>query len=482
MRLIFAELTWEMFIGRDHERGILEEAIASDRAELGIVYGRRRIGKSTLLQSVCRRGDLFFEGLQGASMADQIEHFMKQLAEQTDTPVAVANSWRDAFAVLTRFLEKKKKKGLYVVLDEFPWMTNGRTEPVSLLKYFWDNHWKKNPKLTLVLCGSVAQFMINHIVHSKALHNRKTFEIRLPPLGAGEAKEFFKDYRSDIEIARFLMVFGGVPKYLEQIDPKRSLAENMDALAFTGGSYFIEEFDTIFKEQFKVTKSYETLVKILASRSISPEGLAKEAGMASGGGFNHYLTSLEQADFIKIFHPTSISGAGSRTRRVYLWDNWLSFYFSFVEPNKKVIALNQGPGLFERLTEGRFPGWCGFAFEKLCLQNIPGLLRALDIPLYQLEDYGPFFRQPGRNKKGAGVQIDLLLKRKGDILTLIECKFKTTPVGIGVVSDVKKKIERLEAPRRFSVERVLLSAGEVSREVENSGYFHRILRIDALYH
>ena len=470
-----------MFIGRDHEREILEKAIASNRAELGIVYGRRRIGKSTLLQSVGRRGDFFFEGLQGASRADQIEHFMKQLAEQTDTPVAVADNWREAFSVLTRFLEKKKKNGLYVVLDEFPWMTNGRTEPVALLKYFWDNHWKKNPKLTLVICGSVAQFMINHIVHSKALHNRKTFEIRLPALEAGEAKEFFKDYRSDIEIARFLMIFGGVPKYLEQIDPKRSLAENMDALAFTTGSYFIEEFDTIFKEQFKVTKSYESIVKILASESISPEALAKKAGMVSGGGFNHYLTSLEQADFIKIFHPTSISGKGSRTRRVYLWDNWLSFYFSFVEPNKKLIALNKKPGLFERLTEGRLPAWCGLAFEKLCLQNMSGLLRALDIPLYQLEDYGPFFRQPNRKKGGEGVQIDLLIKRKGEILTLLECKFKSTPVGISVVNDVKTKIERLKAPKRFSVERVLLSAGEVTREVENSGYFHRILNINSFF-
>ena len=277
-----------MFIGRDREREILVEAIGSDRAELGIVYGRRRIGKSTLLQSVARTGDLYFEGLQRSSQADQIQHFMKQLAEQTNTPLAVADNWRDAFSVLTRFLKSKKKKGLYVVLDEFPWMTNGRTEPVSLLKYYWDNHWKQNPRLTLVICGSVAQFMINHIVHSEALHNRKTFEIRLSGLRASEAKQFFKDYRSDIEIARFLMILGGVPKYLEQIDPKKSLSENMDALAFTSGSFFFEEFDTIFKEQFKVTKSYEAIVRVLADESISPEALAKK----SRYGFGRRVQSL----------------------------------------------------------------------------------------------------------------------------------------------------------------------------------------------
>ena len=468
-----------MFVGRHHELRRLKEAIRSNRAELGIVYGRRRIGKSTLLQCVRREGDLYFEGLQTASQAGQIQHFMQQLAEQSNTPLAVAHNWREAFSILTRVLDQEKRK--YVVLDEFPWMANGKTEVVSLLKYFWDNHWKSNPKLTLVVCGSVAQFMINHIVHSEALHNRKTFEIRLAPLPAKEAKEFFLDYRSDTEIAKFLMILGGVPKYLEQVDPKRSLAQNMNALAFVRESYFIEEFDTIFKEQFKVTKTYETLVRALAEESLSPVALARSMGKTSGGGFNHYLKSLEQADFVKIFHPTSISGTCSRTQRIYLWDNWLRFYFSFVEPSRKLIELNQEPGLFERLTEGRFASWCGLAFEKLCLQNIPSLLNALEIPLHQLEDYGPYFRQPARKQQSEGVQIDLLLKRKGDLLTLIECKFGSTPVGMSVIDQVAGKIKRLKAPKRLSIERVLLSAGHVSKAVEEAGYFHRVLGVEALY-
>ncbi|ETR66702.1 MAG: hypothetical protein OMM_12457 [Candidatus Magnetoglobus multicellularis str. Araruama] len=119
-------------------------------------------------------------------------------------------------------------------------MASGRTELISLVKYYWDNYWKKNPNLTLVICGSIANFMFKHIVHSKALHNRKTFEIKLAPLSACESKLFFKQYRSNNEIAKFLMVFGGIPKYLEQVDPQFSFSENMDRLCFQKKWFFCE--------------------------------------------------------------------------------------------------------------------------------------------------------------------------------------------------------------------------------------------------
>ena len=117
-----------------------EEAIASNRAELGIVYGRRRIGKSSLLmKAVSRKGDLYFEALQNVSLKKQIDHFLYQLAEQTKTPRSVAGDWREVFDILTYHIKTNRH---YVVFDEFPWMASGRSELVSLLKYYWDNHLK----------------------------------------------------------------------------------------------------------------------------------------------------------------------------------------------------------------------------------------------------------------------------------------------------------------------------------------------------
>ena len=175
------------------------------------------------------------------------------------------------------------------------------------------------------------------------------------------------------------------------------------------------------------------------------------------------------------------------TTRVELWDEWLRFYFSYVAPNRKRIGLNTRPGLFETIAGRSFDTWCGLGFEQLCLKNLPVVLGNLGIPLESVLDYGPFFRQGPRRgtesagKSATGLQIDLALRRKGDILTLIECKFRTRPVGLSVVRDMDRKIKLLAAPRSMTVERILLSAGEVTADLANSGYFHRIASVEVLF-
>ena len=469
-----------MFYGRQHELKLIRDAIASKQPELGIVYGRRRVGKSELLaQAGGGKNDLYFEGLQQASLKDQLDHFVSQLATQTKTPKAVAGNWRAAFEVLAHYLKRGRR---YVVFDEFPWMAAGRTELVALVKYFWDNHWKKNPGITLVLCGSIAQFMTRHIVHSQALHNRKTFELKLDPFSAHDAQKFFGGYRSDFEIARFLMVFGGIPKYLEQVDPTRSLAENLDRLCFRKNAFFVTEFDSIFKEQFKVARTYERIVRTLADGSCSKEALAGRLKMKPGGGLTGYLNNLDQADFVRVFSPVSVRGAGEKTRRVVLWDEWLRFYFQYVEPNRAAIQVNTRRGLFEKLAARSFDSWCGLAFEQLCMKNLPSILAHLGIDPSNVVDYGPFFRQPTRNKpQRDGLQIDILVHRRGDVLTLIECKFRTQPVGVSVIDEVERKIKLLKAPRRFTVERILLCAGELTRDLKRRTSFHRVLGLDAVF-
>jgi len=360
-------------------------------------------------------------------------------------------------------------------------MASGRSELVSLVKYYWDNVWKGNPGLTLVLCGSVASFMFRHVVHSSALHNRKTFEIKLDPLPAHEAKLFFQDYRSDFEIAKFLMVFGGIPKYLEQIDPTQSLSANLDRLCFERGGFFVTEFETIFKEQFKVSRTYERIVKALAERGCGRETLARRLKMKPGGGLSSYIDNLARADFVKAFVPQSASGKAEKTQRIVLWDEWLRFYFAYIEPNRDAIELNTKPGLFDQLAGNTFDANCGLAFERLCIKNLPAILSRLGVGLHQVLGYGPFFRQPPRNgRKDKGTQIDILVHRKGHVLTVVECKFRAQPTGMPVIQETEEKVKLLRAPRHYSVERVLITGGEITSELERSGYFHQTLGLEAV--
>ena len=470
-----------MFYGRTYELNIIKKAIVSKRAELGIVYGRRRIGKSSLLlKGISRKGDLYFEALQNVSNKKQINHFLHQLSVQTKSPKSIADNWHEAFDILTFHMKKKR---CYVVFDEFPWMASGRTELVSLVKYYWDNYWKKNPNLTMVICGSIANFMFKHIVHSKALHNRKTFEIKLAPLSACESKLFFKQYRSPYEIAKFLMVFGGIPKYLEQVDPQFSFSENIDRLCFQKSSFFVNEFETIFKEQFIVIKNYERIVRQISQKSMSKEALGRQLNIPSGGGLSSYIYNLEQADFIKVFKSNAPFGASrEKTRKIVLWDEWLQFYFHYIAPNKRIIALNTEPGLFEKVSGQSLNSFFGLVFEKFCMKNLSNIFKHMGVDIHQVVDYGPFFRQKNRTKSlDEGLQIDILVRKKGQMLTLIECKFQSNPIGTSVISDVQRKIQLLKAPKSYSIERILVTAGEVTSNLNKNDYFHHILGIESLF-
>jgi AAA+ ATPase superfamily predicted ATPase len=131
-------------IGRANELKMLKTANQSNKAELGIVYGRRRVGKSTLLKAVKSENSLFLEGVKGLTKEKQIRHFLNQIAEQTNTIPTLAKNWSEALQVLTQFISKGR---WYVVLDEVPWMASGHQEFISYLKYYWDNKWKQNNKL-----------------------------------------------------------------------------------------------------------------------------------------------------------------------------------------------------------------------------------------------------------------------------------------------------------------------------------------------
>lgn len=470
-----------MFVGRKQEIEIIEQAIQSSKAELGIVYGRRRVGKSTLLEYFTKTVPSFtFEGLEKGTTKVQIAHFVSQLAKQTNTLPVKAITWEDAFDTFTKYISKGRH---YIIFDEFPWMANEQTKLIALLKFYWDRYWKKNPDITLILCGSIANFMVKHLVHSRALHNRKTFEMKIDPLPAFEAKQFFQNYRSTFEVSKFLMIFGGVPKYLEQLDPKKSLTLNLDRLCFQKNGFFVKEFETLFKEQFKVVRNYENIVEILAKGSLSKEKLAQIVQIDSGGGLKYYLDQLERADFIKSFQSFSFNkNSRSKTKKYVLWDEWLRFYFNYMQPNIQIIESNNRPGGFENFVSNSFDTYLGLAFERFCFKNIYSIFDALDISHFNVVNYGPFFKQGSRksSSKSSGLQIDILIEQKGAILTLIECKFSVNPIGPTIIQEIEKKIHLLQAPKKYTIEKVLICANGVSSSLRKENYFHKILELDSI--
>lgn len=394
--------------------------------------------------------------------------------------IPYCTSWEDAFDQLTPIVTKGKH---VIIFDEFSWMASERKELVSILKYYWDRKWKKNPHLKLFLCGSIANFMLKHLIHSESLHNRKTLEMQIKPLLAIEAQHFFKGKRSLFEITKFLITFGGIPKYLEQINPNLSYEQNLDILCFNQNAFFLNEFETIFKEQFKVIKRYEPIVESLAFGPKSKEEIEEVLGSSSGGGFTTTLRQLETASFIRAEPSLNIETGirKSKTRKYKLWDEWLRFYFHYVKRNFSKIQLQQGRGLASQLTEKSIYSYLGLGFEMFCMKNISQILKNLRIDLGSVIEIGPYYRQASRKTGEPGLQIDLCILRKGGILTIIECKFSESPVGTEVIAEMNLKLEKLKIPSHFTVEKVLISARGVTTELEHRDYFHHILGLEAIY-
>ena len=466
-----------MFIGRDHELALIRDRLEDhSRAQLILIYGRRRIGKSTLIRRTVdgQQNVLFFEGIEGQRKPVQIAQFLDDLARQTGRVRLGARTWREVFQGIGELVHTGR---WVLVFDEFPWMGSGRTQIVSELKLHWDR-WIKNPNICLFLCGSVASFMIRHVVHSRALHNRKTPELCLGPLQPCEAGRFIPR-RGIREKAQLYMCLGGVPKYLEQIDPRRSLEQNLNQQCFTAGGFFVEEFETLFKEQFRSLKVYKSIVESLARAPASLAELARRLGKPRGGGFQEQLNNLIRAQFVREYAPVKIGpDRRSRTRRFKLVDPFLIFYFRYIHPHRDLIARNRKENLFRAIAGPSMAQYYGYAFERLGEDAMNSVLARIGITLSDVEAMGPYFQQQG--PLGTGLQIDWLIRRRDLTWTLMEFKYASSPVGKEVVHQVSRKVERLAAPKEVIVEPVLLTASGASSAVKRHGLFNHILTLKDL--
>jgi len=468
-----------MFIGRDYELGQIKEKLRdTSRAQLIVLYGRRRVGKSRLIREAIKKEKnvLFFEGIEGEPTTIQIDQFLNDLSYQTKKLKLAAKNWREVF----QGLEETIGTGRWIVfIDELPWLAAEKTSLISELKLYWDRWSTKNPKLVLFLCGSVANFMVKHVIHSKALHNRKTLEICLPPLGPKESSDFIKKCGLR-EKAVLYMCLGGIPKYLEQIDPKISIESNLNRLCFTKDGFFLTEFETLFKEQFRSIHYYEAIVKSLSNGPLNLSEISRITKLEKGGGLKNYLNNLERASFIKEYQTISFGkNSGVRTKTYKLIDPFLVFYFHFIEPNKKIIAKNKEYNLFESITNKNLSVYLGLQFERLCEDSLLVILKLINIKLTDLKNFGPFFQQ--KTNRGPGLQFDMVLELTNGSIHLLEFKFRETPAGVSMINEMKTKIERMNFSPNITIEKTLISMNGFTKELIKANYFDHLLTLKDLY-
>lgn len=458
------------FIGRISELEALREKDRHGRARLIAVYGRRRIGKTALIEKAFENEILWkFEGLEGASSKKQLHHFLFLLSKYSDDPsvtsIRAGMGWEEALLLLAQKLKGKKCN---IFFDEFQWMASMRSGLVSVFKWAWDNHFSHLENCRFVLCGSISSFIVKRVIRSKALYGRINLEINLKPFSLAETHAFFGGKRTNEEIMELYMAFGGVPRYLQEIDPDKSVVQNLERSAFSPHGFFFNEYQRLFVSHFSKNHTYEKILKVLAAnRIMSVPELAESLKLKTGGTLTELVSDLALAGFVEKFNPID-KKIGGRLSHLRIHDEFLHFYYCFVEP--RLNAIEQGTvKAFEILTGPLYDQWKGYALERICRKHSERIAKALGFQGIRYEA-GAWYKSTG----SAGTQIDLLFKRADRILTVCEIKNRRRILP-EIIPQFEKKTDFLSKYYSFPIQKVLITGTAVQMPEKINEYFDVVL-------
>lgn len=468
----------QKFIGRDKELNSLKGLFSKKSASLVVIRGRRRIGKSRLVQEFAKDYRfLCFSGIpteSKVSAQDQKNEFAGQLSQMTNTSQANYDDWSRLFGLLA----SETRSGKVVILfDEISWM--GASDHLFLpkLKNAWDMEFKQNPELILILCGSVSSWIEKNILNSTGFMGRLSLLLNLEELPISECNLFLNSLglkTSPYEKFKLLSVTGGIPRYIEEIKSQLSAEENIKKLCFTKSGILFREFNDIFSDIFTTrATTYKKIIESLMTGKKELREIAININMKIGGNVSEYLKDLLISGFIKRDYTWNIKDSKvSKFCHYRLADNYLRFYLKYIEPNRSQIES----GLFEEQSLINLPGYntiMGYQFENLVLNNRKFIWNELGIYQEEIVTDNPYFQKEQIRKKSC--QVDYLIQTKTNLLYLCEIKFYKSEVKSEVIGETKRKLDSLSLPRGFAVKPVLIHVNGVSEHLEDQDFYYKII-------
>ena len=441
-----------LLIARHAEQTELLNAYKAQQAEFIVLYGRRRIGKTFLIEELYgKQKGYYFQvtGIQKGTLKEQLEQFSIGIGKSFyhGANINTSTTWLKAFEALTKAIETvPANQKVVIFLDELPWLCTKKSRLLQAIDYYWNQYWKKDKRIKLVVCGSSASWMIKKILHHKGgLHNRNTRTLLLKPFTLKETKEFFHHAKLNLnneQIALFYMFCGGVPFYLSQIRKGKSAAQMIDLLCFQSNGMLHQEFDKLFASLFDEAEAYKEIIRLIAEKheGMTRVELEKKSQYSSGGALTNKLNELEEAGFIQTF--LSID---HKTRGIYyrVIDEYCCFYLRWILPIKNTLVVKEQNNKYwsNKVNTPAYYNWLGYAFETLCYKHIREIRTALEIT--SSANVGVWRYTPlADEKSSAGAQIDMVFDRDDGVVTLCEIKYTKDPVIIDktYAKNLKNKI------------------------------------------
>ena len=483
-----------MIIGREYEVNKLKELYNSKDAELVALYGRRRVGKTFLVDEVFNKKICFrhsglspadesclLEGNGKIHMKEQLAHFYRSLKEYGSRAEKEPKSWLDAFYMLEDLLAEKysKKKKVLVFIDEIQWLDTPRSRFLTGFEAFW-NGWACHRKnIMVIVCGSSSSWVLDNVINNHGgLYNRVTYEMKLSPFSLEECERFF--IAKGVEMSRYdivqsYMTVGGIPYYLRYFEKGLSLPQNIDRILFSDKAVLKDEYDRLFSSLFTNPNTMKSIVRALSTkrRGLTRKELTKLIGITDGGDLSKQLKALISGDFIMGYYSF-----GNEKEMLYkLIDPFCNFYLEFMDDRK----VNGKRHWINIESTPRVRVWKGYAFENVCWNHVHQLKEALRIG-------GVITNETLWTKRGtddsAGTQVDLIIVRNDNVVNMCEMKFYSEEFEVDkdyhLTLEKRKKLLREMIPKKAVVHNTLVTTFGI-RKKGYYGDFVAVITMDDLF-
>jgi len=421
-----------LFINRTEELNWLDKAYKKGNAQLLIVYGRRRIGKSFLITHFIKKKPSLYYLCSEENEKEQIIQLSKSLGKFFDDKALILNPfsrWEDFFLYL---YEKTRNKKFILAIDEFPYLVNSNQAVPTIFQKYWDIYLKKT-KICLILSGSSIGIMESiGINYTSPLYGRRTGQWKLLSLKFEEVMKFFNQ---DIEeVIRFYSIAGGVPFYLAELDRKITAIENIRKNMLKKGSIFYDEGEILLRSELKDPITYFSILKTIALGNTRQVEIANKVGIKSTS-LPKYLTTLTKLGFVGKANIITEKEKSKKVRYL-IKDNFIDFWFKFVEPSKRHIEENNNREINKLLSN--FDLYVSKKFEELVrVELIKKINKKVNFDFEKIGTWWGYKREQNERKT---MEIDVVaLNEKTKDILFVECKWQNKVNAKKILYELKEK-------------------------------------------
>ncbi len=407
----------------------LNEHLKSKKSEFIAITGRRRVGKTYIIDTVYESHLCFrLTGIQNGTLNEQLVNFTQKLISYSQsTLITTPKNWQEAFILLKNYLltlSKKKKHVLFI--DELPWVNTVKSSFLQLLAHLWNDFLSKENNYILVVCGSSTSWITKKIIRDKGgLHNRLTDIIRLKPFTIQETKAFLNYkgiHMTNQQVIETYMIMGGIPYYLNDIRRGESIAVAVERMCFMDDGILKSEYDNLYKALYDNPQDHEMIVTTLATSrtGLTRQEIINKSKVLAGGPYQRAMEDLLLSGFV----TEEVTFGNKKKGSIYrLNDEYSIFYHRFIKSNKKYVS-----GIWLQISASQtYKIWTGYAFENLIYNHISTIKSALGIASVFTEISA--INVMGTKEKD-GYQIDLIIDRKDATINICELKYYNAPFEI----------------------------------------------------